>query len=139
MTVTVSVDASWRMSRFEFTMPYSSTGMVYGYSEVLLQATDEPAKELSSVRLPPPKEGEKATYGALPGGQIVRVIEDVASDTVEVNGTSYTFEDVMTACNAFFEKWRVEDETKPPPTLMVSPPTEVSPPAESTEEETPPE
>jgi hypothetical protein len=117
----VSVDATWRMARFEFNTPAQvDAGMVYGYSEVLLQEPAMPTKgaEFMNVRSPlrlPQQQDEtgKKTYGSMPGAMINRNIAIVADETVEVGSKVLSFTELMQACNAFFEKWRVEDETQP--------------------------
>lgn len=129
MSVTVpdvKVDATWRMARFEFNTPAQlSAGMVYGYSEVLMQEPAVPTKGAefmnvrSPLRLPQPKDGEKITYGSMPGAMINRNIDLVKNETVTVGSTSISFTQLIEACNAFFEKWRVEDENAP---VMVMPP-----------------
>jgi hypothetical protein len=113
------------MSRFEFNTPAQvEAGMVYGYSEVLLQEPAVPTKgaEFMNVRSPlrlPQQQDEagKKTYGSMPGAMINRNIDLVKDETVEVGGKVLSFTELMQACNAFFEKWRVEDETKPEPVM----------------------
>jgi len=135
-TVTVSVDATPRVSRFEFSTPHLPTGMVYGYSEVLLQSPDGEAPSILHVRspmIPAPKEGEKVTYGVMPGAMVSRGIPAVMEETVEVDGVTISINTVLKAMGEFLEKWRIEDENTPapvaaaavaPPVLDVQPPPE---------------
>lgn len=113
---TVSVDATWRMTRFEINAPHTTAAAVYGYSEVLLQ-------------VPSSKDGEKVTYGAMPGKLISRVVNDVLEETVDVNGKPVSFTMVLESLEAFCNKWKVEDESKPPPepaaNMDVNPPPEL--------------
>jgi hypothetical protein len=115
------------MTRFEFNAPHTPTGMVSGYSEVLLQAPDKPTKgaEFMRARMPAPapqSESDKVTYGVMQGSIISRPINDVLEETVTVDGKTVAFKDVVAASNAFFEKWRLEDEQKPPPQPMATAP-----------------
>jgi hypothetical protein len=129
------------MSRFEFNTPIqTSAGMVYGYSEVLLQEPAVPTKgaEFMHVRstLPMPKQQDegKVTYGSMPGAMMSRNIDLVKDETVEVNGVTVSFTQLIEVCNAFFEKWRVEDENTPQPTMI--PPPVLPPPVRMDSETT---
>jgi hypothetical protein len=127
MAVNVSVDATWRMTRFEFNAPHTPSGMVSGYSEVLLQAPAKPTKGAEFMRsrmpAPAPQEGDdKVTYGVMPGSMISRAMTSVMDETVTVDGKTVAFKDVVAASVAFFEKWRVEDENKPPPAPAITAP-----------------
>jgi hypothetical protein len=135
MTVTLSVDATSRIARFEFSSPHLPSGMVYGYSEVLLQEPDSPSKGAEILRpvtpmmgTSTPTEGEKITYGIMPGTAINRGIPMVMEETVDVDGNTISFATVLQAMGAFFEKWRVEDATKPPPMMMAAQPPTLPPP-----------
>jgi hypothetical protein len=122
MTVTVTVDATWRMSRVELIAPHSPTGMVYGYGEVLLQEPDKPSEGASILRTrhplsPAPASIEESkTYGTMVVAPTMRGVGSVLNDTVEVDGVKITFAAVMEALSLFMDKWRVEDQNpKPPP------------------------
>jgi hypothetical protein len=128
-TVTVSVDATSRISRFEFSTPQASNGMVYGYSEVLLQEPAAPSGDTRMPGAPAPKEGEKVTYGVMPGPSINRGISIVMEETVDVDGTTISFNTVLKAMGAFFEKWRAEDaEIQPPEPSTMMAPAAITPP-----------
>jgi hypothetical protein len=133
-TITVSVDATQRVSRFEFQTPHLPTGMVYAYSEVVLQEPAEPSKgsEILKSRTPmgvAQQAGEPTVYGVMMGAHIGRGIPDVADESVEVDGTSISFDTVLKAMDAFFEKWRKEDIEKPAIQPM---PTPITAPMEPT-------
>jgi hypothetical protein len=113
-TITISVDATSRVSRFEFSTPHLPSGMVYAYSEVLLQEPAEPSKGAEIMRPRTPMggrdaSGEPIVYGVMPGAHLSRGIPAVADETVSVDGKTVSFEMVLQAMNAFFEKWRAED------------------------------
>jgi hypothetical protein len=135
MAVTVSVAATWRMSRVEFITPYAPTGLVMGHGEVLLQEPAEPSPEAAKVLRTPmaTSEGEVKTYGVMPGGSVMRNINDVLSETIEVDGLTLTFAQAMDAMEAFLRRWREEDGDKPsmmvpPPGVPVTPMTTTMPP-----------
>jgi hypothetical protein len=56
-------------------------------------------------------------YGTMPGAPVSRQIDVVLEDSIEVNGTKITFSAALAVLAAFFEKWRIEDQAKPPPPL----------------------
>lgn len=99
-TVTVTVDATWRIARFECVGP-TTGGNIYGYSEVLLEQPN------------PPADGTLQTVGTMVGQTILRAVNDVKDQSVTVDGTTLTFTTVLEAMAAFFEKWKVEDDNKP--------------------------
>src|SRR6188508_3249187 len=59
---------------------------------------------------PAPKEGEKVTYGVMPGPSISRGISIVLEETVDVDGVTISFDTILKAMGAFFQKWKTEDE-----------------------------
>jgi hypothetical protein len=80
--------------------------VVSGYGEMLLQ---------------PEQQGKGATvFGAagksasVPAATIMRALGDVMEDFVEIDGKPIKFANLLAALAAFFEKWRIEDENKPP-------------------------
>ena len=111
-TVTVTVEATWRMQRVEFVTPYSVTGIVTGYGEVLLQESTEGG---GAQILRDPRMAETKTYGTMPAGMISRSIDAVKDETVEINdGTVIvTFATLMEAMESFLRKWRTEDQEIP--------------------------
>ena len=111
-TVTVSVAATWRLSRVEFNTPYNAPHVVLGYGEMLLEEPDGKA------------------YGTMPSERVQRSIAEVVEETVEINGTTVSFDTILQALPKFFEKWRVEDLEKPPPPAEV--PTDIPTPATMT-------
>jgi hypothetical protein len=117
MTITVSVDATWRLSRVEFNTRHDVPWDVRGIGEVLLQEATEPAPILGKGT----RDGEKVTYGVMPSAPVSRLIDDVMEDTVDFNGETVSFKAIMDVLPLFFQKWRTEDESKPPPTPMVVP------------------
>jgi len=131
--VTVTVDATWRMSRVEFSQPHSSTGSVTGYGEVLLQEPAEPSPGAAILRngTPSPFMVEQKTYGTMPGGVVTRSISSVMEETVEISeGTLVlSFAQVFEAMEAFLVRWRAEDQDKPTGGPLESPTTSVSSPA----------
>ena len=110
MTVTVSVDATWRLSRVEFNTMHNMPWDVHGRGEVLLQEASEPAPILGKGT----RDGEKVTYGTMPSLPVSRLISDVIAETVEVGGNTISFDTIMQALPLFFEKWRTEDAENPP-------------------------
>jgi hypothetical protein len=113
MTVTVSVDATWRLSRVEFNTQHNMPWDVRGMGEVLLQEATESAPILGKGT----RDGEKVTYGAMPSTPVSRLIDDVMEETVDVGGTAVSFKTIMDALPLFFEKWRTEDADTPMPTM----------------------
>jgi hypothetical protein len=115
MTVTLTVDATWRLSRVEFNTPYNSSGLVQGFSEVLLQEpeTPSPGAEMLRTTTPLGETEPVKTYGTMPGKLVRRDIEAIKDEEVEVGGDVITFESLMYALSLFFERWRVEDAEKP--------------------------
>jgi len=104
MTV-VTVEATWRMNRVEFVAPHSESGTVIGYGEILLEEPDAPG----------------GIYGVLPAEAISRQMADVMQETVDVQGMTVTFDFAVAALEAFFERWRSEDEEELPPPEMPLP------------------
>jgi len=124
MTVTVSVDATWRLSRVTFNTQHNTPWDVHGYGEVLLQEASNPAPILGKGT----RDGEKVTYGAMPSLPVSRLIGEVIDDTIDLDGATISFKTIMDALPLFFEKWRVEDEQKPLDTFaapQAAPETEV--------------
>jgi hypothetical protein len=78
---------------------------------------------------PAPKEGEKVTYGVMPGPSISRGISIVLEETVDVDGVTISFDTILKAMGAFFQKWKTEDEEThlPEPSAMMAP-TAITPP-----------
>lgn len=100
MSVTITVEATWRVSRIEIRTPYDAgpeIGSVFGDSEALLEDQDG-----------------NTTLGVMQGPNINRSIVAVGSDTVKLAGNDVTFTEVLATLNLFFEKWRLEDAAKPP-------------------------
>jgi len=139
MTVTVSVNATYRLSRVEISAPHVPAGTVNGYSEILLEEpSGEPSAALAKLRNT--KGDASKTLGVMPGDTISRSMAEALNDSVEVDGTVVYFQDVLKVLGVFFEKWRTEDsETRPesmqmtmpplperPETMDVSPPPELS-------------
>ena len=128
MTVTVSVDATWRIARCELYAPHAENGMINAYGEVLLQEPATPSEGAEIMRFraspmaPAPKEGEPVIYGTVAGAHITRGIPEVMKETVEMDGAEVSFSTVMAQLAAFIEKWRVEDANAPPPEPMMAPP-----------------
>ena len=128
MAITVTVDATHRVARFEFLSPHDPNGMAYASGEVLLQEPIDPGDGADVLRVrspmtPAPKEGERVTYGVMPGSQVRRIISEVAEETVDVDGATISLNTVLAACGAFFEKWRTEDANAPqtPSPALVQP------------------
>jgi hypothetical protein len=103
--VEVTVDATWRLSRAEFLSPHVPTGTVNGYGEVLVV---NPLSKGASVL------GAAGKSATVPVSMITRVLGEVAEDFVEYDGRPIKFANVVEALSMFFEKWRIEDESKPP-------------------------
>jgi len=131
--VTVTVDATWRMSRVEFSQPYSESGSITGYGEVLLQEPAEPSPGAAILRngTPSPFMAEQKTYGTMPGGVVGRSISSVMEETVEIDGGTLvlSFAQVFAAMEAFLVKWRAEDQSKPTGGPLEFPNPSVSSPA----------
>ena len=128
-SVTISVAATWRLSRVEFDTPHNAAHNVLGYGEVLLE---EPEEELSGSQiLRSQATAETKVYGTMPGAKVTRDIAAVMDDTVYIgDGTLVSFSAVMEALPQFFEKWRVEDLEAPPvpeATMAIPPPAHFSP------------
>lgn len=112
MTITVSVDATWRVWRVEIDTPHDEPGTVVGFGEVLVA---EPNKKTSDTF------GTGKPYGAIPGANIARDVEDVMDATVTISGgTEISWRTVMEALPLFFEMWRAEDIENPPD--VITPP-----------------
>lgn len=118
MTITTSVDATWRVGRVEIDTPHDHEkgGTVRGVGEVLIS-------EPGGVSL----FGTGKPYGAIPGDAVTRNIDDVIDDTVEVaGGTSISWRTMMEAMPLFIEKWRRQDIENPPIKILkpeAAPPT----------------
>jgi len=127
--VTVSVAASWRLGRVEINTPYGVPWSISGYGEILLQEPETPSEGASIFRGMPFAGGEPSkTYGSMPGAPVMRALDAVMNDSVEIDGETTTFAEVIEVMKAFFEKWRVEDAAKPPVTpLMPGPGAELTP------------
>jgi len=123
MTVTVSVDATWRLSRVEFNTQHNTPWDVRGMGEVLLQEATEPAPILGRGT----RDGEKVTYGVMPSLPVSRLISDVMEETVDVGSTVVSFKTIMDALPLFFEKWRTEDADTPMPTMIAPQAAELTP------------
>jgi hypothetical protein len=116
MTVTVSVDATWRMARVEIFEPHSDTGTVNGYGEVLIEEPTGTASKMPGIT---PYGDKSSTLGVMPGAKVIRVVGDVLNDAVDVgDGKMILFGDLLEAMALFMEKWRVEDEETRPETEM---------------------
>ena len=105
MTITTSVDATWRVGRVEIDTPHDhkSGGTVKGVGEVLVSEPSGAAR------------GGLMAYGAIPGDSITRNNNDVMDATVEVaGGTSISWRTIMEALPLFIEQWRAEDIENPP-------------------------
>jgi hypothetical protein len=112
MSVTVTVEATWRTSRIEFNTPFDGTGTVIGYGEMMLRSEDG-----------------TTNIGVMPSTNINRDLVAVADDTVEYIGAVISFKTVAEVLVLFMEKWRLEDAVpkplmQPPPG---DPPTQVPP------------
>src|SRR4029077_13866214 len=99
-SITVTVDATWRLARVEFNTPYNIPGTVFGQGEVLLQepATPSPGAAMLHVRNPMPLgdiEEPVKTYGTMRGAMITRNVNDVLEETVTVDGVEVSFATVM--------------------------------------------
>ena len=133
--VTVSVEASWRLSRVEFNLPHSLTQNVMGYGEVLLQEADGAGPEAAILRSRsiPFGEADPKTYGSMPSTMVTRALTpEVLAETIDIEGTQVSLEDLMGALNDFFEKWRVEDASKPPIEPLPTPEAEAVTPIPAT-------
>ena len=130
MTVPVTVNATWRLSRVEFNTRHNTPWDVRGMGEVLLQeAEGGPGAAILGHGF---ESDGKKTYGAMPSASVTRLLDDeTMNDTIEVDGKVIHFASVVACLNAFMEKWRVEDEQKPPvapPQPQAAPETEMPPP-----------
>lgn len=129
MTVTVTVDATWRMAHIDISR---INGLIMGHSEILLQEPAEPSPGADILRRPKQFGGaETKIYGAMRSAVMTRSIEIVANETVELDdNTVISFAATIEALNKFFEKWRVEDAAKPIPesvaTTAIPPPLPVA-------------
>jgi hypothetical protein len=108
MTITTTVDATWRVGRVEIDTPNGAPGTVRGVGEVVIAQ---------------PAGGERGsgliTFGSIVGESVSRKIDDVLSDTVEMSGgTSVSWLTVMEAIPLFIEKWRTEDIQNPPERMI---------------------
>lgn len=119
-TITVSVDAAWRLSRVEFLTPHNMPGYVSGYTEVMLTEPATPSEGAEVLRSGLPFADPK-TYGAMPGARVGRPIDGVMDETVEVEGLTLSLTNVMDAMKEFVRRWRAEDLAKPPPENSVAP------------------
>lgn len=118
MTITTSVDATWRVGRVEIDTPHDHDkgGTVRGVGEVLIS-------EPSGASL----FGTGKPYGAIMGDAVSRNNDDVIDDEVEVaGGTSISWRTIMEAMPLFIEKWRREDIENPPVKILTKP--EAAPP-----------
>lgn len=120
-SVTVTVSATWRLSRVEFALPWDSLKSVVGYGEILLgEDPGSPGPAMMKRRAVGPAplaaaEGN-GVYGTMPSTSISRSIdEELLASTVDVDGVTTDFKTVLLTLRAFFDKWRLEDETKPDP------------------------
>jgi hypothetical protein len=117
MSVTVTVEATWRIPRVEFNTPFNGVSTVVGYSEALLKSADG-----------------KTDVGTMQGDTIHRDFVAVIDDTVEIDGTTINFKTVAEAVMKFIEKWRLEDAVLPEPAApppgapLTQVPPSVSPP-----------
>jgi hypothetical protein len=107
MTITTSVDATWRVGRVEIDTPHDAAGTVRGVTEVTIS---EPSGQ---------QRGGRTTYGAIPGEATSRNNADVMDDEVEVaGGTKISWRLIMEAMPLFIEKWRMEDIENPPARMI---------------------
>jgi hypothetical protein len=105
MSVTVTVEATWRTPRVEFNTPFNGVSTVIGYSEALLKSADG-----------------KTDVGTMQGDTIHRDFVAVIDDTVEIDGTTVSFKTVVEAVTKFIEKWRLEDAVLPEPAVPTGAP-----------------
>ena len=121
MTVTVSVNATYRLSRVEISSPHVPAGTVNGYSEILLESpSGEASAALASLRSTRGDAGK--TLGIMPGDTISRTTAEAVNDTVDVDGVVFSFQDILKVLGLFFEKWRAEDAGKPEAETITPPP-----------------
>ena len=126
-TITVSVDATWRLARVEISTPRDVPGgSVVGYTEVMLAEPATPSEGASVLRTGLPFSDPK-TYGVMPGATVARPLDTVLDETVEVEGLTLSMTNVMDALKEFTRRWRVEDVAKPPPQTLAPVATEVTP------------
>jgi hypothetical protein len=116
-TITVSVDATWRLARVEIAMPRDMPGNVIGYTEVMLTEPATPSEGANVLRSGLPFADPK-TYGVMPGATVARPLDTVLDETVEVEGLTLSMTNVMDALKEFTRRWRVEDVAKPPATMI---------------------
>lgn len=93
---TITVDANPRLSRFDIMMPSGIVGVVNGLIETAL--TD-------------PTTGEHV--GTSVGPTTNRMIDDVLTDEVDLNGTIITFAQVLEVLELFTTKWYEQDKNPP--------------------------
>jgi hypothetical protein len=103
--VDITVDATWRLSRSEFLSPSLPTGTITGYGEVLMVTPYSKGATMFGAA------GRSAT---VPTTMITRVLGDVKEDFVEFEGRPIKFSNLVEALSMFFDKWRLEDASKPP-------------------------
>jgi hypothetical protein len=125
-TITVSVDATWRLARVEIAMPRGVPGSVVGYTEVMLTEPATPSEGANILRSGLPLADPKA-YGVMPGATVARPLDAVLDETVEVEGLTLSFTNVMDALKEFTRRWRVEDVAKPPPQTLAPVAAELTP------------
>ena len=131
---TVTVDATWRLSRVELMLPHSGMPQsIMGYGEVLLKeaAGAGPEAAILQRRAPRSDAGDgPMTYGSMPSDTVMRQITpELLADTVGDVGKEVSLSDTLQVLAMFFEKWRVEDVGKPPETVAgaVPPPEPLTP------------
>ena len=116
MTIKVTVDAEWRVNRFDFTMIYNNPIVINGYGEVLLaepkEGIDPKLRGMFKDGFPRAREAGPKTYGTLPSPTIYRLYDNVLGETVEVDGLKISVKNVVDAMTQFLSKWRLEDERK---------------------------
>jgi hypothetical protein len=117
MAVTITVDATWRLSRVEFNLPHSMTQTVMGYGEVLLQKAKSAGPEADILKS---RSTNPDTYGSMPGAPVNRSLTpEVLAETIDIEGKPVSLEALVVALGQFFEKWRVEDIDMPTPLQTV--------------------
>ncbi|HEX6825735.1 MAG TPA: hypothetical protein VF077_05395 [Nitrospiraceae bacterium] len=119
MTVTVEVNATWRLSRIEISLLQGYTQTIMGAGEVLLQEPANPSPDAAILQNASIVEDPK-TYGSMPAAPIRRDINDaLLAETVNVDVGTIDFRTVMQALGEFLERWRAEDATQPVPAVPV--------------------
>lgn len=111
---TVSVDATRRLVRFELNLTMPPGGKVSAYDEILVQEPDSPSKGAEEIFTPATQEEGQVTYGTMYGAAIERDVSVVSPETVTVDGVTISFQTLVNASKAFFDKWRQEDIENPP-------------------------